>query len=50
MYFVKDNSPFGNPKCGRPLGLRLDQEKNILYVADSYYGIFKVNILTGKMF
>ena len=33
-------------KCGRPLGLRL--KDNFLYVADSYYGIIKVNIQTGK--
>ena len=36
-----------NPKCGRPLGLRLVKETNTLYVADAFYGIFKVDILTG---
>ncbi|KAL5237931.1 hypothetical protein ACI65C_005341 [Semiaphis heraclei] len=29
--------------CGRPLGLNVDK-KGFLYVADSYYGIFKVNL------
>lgn len=32
--------------CGRPLGLRL--RDNWLYLADSYYGIFKINMQTGK--
>ncbi|KAL4105287.1 hypothetical protein QTP88_020540 [Uroleucon formosanum] len=29
--------------CGRPLGLRMDKT-GFLYVADAYYGIFKVNL------
>lgn len=29
--------------CGRPLGLNADQ-KGFLYVADAYYGIYKVNV------
>lgn len=32
--------------CGRPLGLYLDSAK-FLYVADAYYGLFKVNTSTG---
>ncbi|XP_049776721.1 adipocyte plasma membrane-associated protein Hemomucin-like [Schistocerca cancellata] len=32
--------------CGRPLGLKFDKHGN-LYVADTYYGLFKVNIETG---
>ena len=34
-------------KCGRPLGLKFDKQGQ-LYVADSYYGIFKVDVKTGK--
>ncbi|XP_070167646.1 adipocyte plasma membrane-associated protein Hemomucin [Polyergus mexicanus] len=34
-------------KCGRPLGLKFDKKGN-LYVVDTYYGIFKVNIATGE--
>ncbi|XP_014238925.1 adipocyte plasma membrane-associated protein-like [Trichogramma pretiosum] len=34
-------------KCGRPLGLKFDKSGN-LYVCDAYYGIFKVNVTTGK--
>ncbi|XP_015120142.1 adipocyte plasma membrane-associated protein [Diachasma alloeum] len=34
-------------KCGRPLGLKFDKKGN-LFVADAYYGIFKVNVKTGK--
>lgn len=33
--------------CGRPLGLRFDKKGN-LYVVDTYYGIFKVNVATGE--
>jgi len=29
--------------CGRPLGLNVDKN-GFLYVADAYYGIFKVNV------
>ncbi|XP_029174108.1 adipocyte plasma membrane-associated protein-like [Nylanderia fulva] len=34
-------------KCGRPLGMRFDKKGN-LYVVDSYYGIFKVNVESGE--
>lgn len=30
-------------KCGRPLGLKFN-DKGELFVADAYYGIFKVNV------
>lgn len=33
--------------CGRPLGLAIDKN-GVLYAADSYYGIFKVDLKTGK--
>lgn len=33
--------------CGRPLALEFDKD-GALYVADAYYGIFKVNITTGR--
>jgi len=29
--------------CGRPLGLDIDKN-GFLYIADAYYGIFKVNL------
>lgn len=35
--------------CGRPLGLEFDRN-GALYVADAYYGIFKVDIKTGSYF
>lgn len=33
--------------CGRPLGLTFDKH-GALYAADAYYGIFKVDVKTGK--
>ena len=33
--------------CGRPLGFTFDKHGG-LYVADAYYGIFKVDVKTGK--
>uniref|UniRef100_A0A4W3H2Q9 Adipocyte plasma membrane-associated protein n=1 Tax=Callorhinchus milii TaxID=7868 RepID=A0A4W3H2Q9_CALMI len=36
------------PTCGRPLGIRVGPN-GTLYVADAYYGIFKVNPLTGEV-
>lgn len=35
--------------CGRPLGLHFDRN-GALYVADAYYGVFKVDIKTGRYF
>lgn len=34
-------------KCGRPLGLQFN-DKGELFVADAYYGIFKVNVNTRQ--
>ncbi|XP_015518729.2 adipocyte plasma membrane-associated protein [Neodiprion lecontei] len=34
-------------ECGRPLGLQFDKN-GILYVADPYNGIFKVDVMTGE--
>lgn len=34
-------------KCGRPLGMQFDKN-GALYVCDAYYGIFKVDVKTGK--
>lgn len=34
------------PICGRPLGMRMDNE-GYLVVADAYLGIFKINVATG---
>lgn len=37
-----------NKSCGRPLGLRFKPDDNdILYVADAYFGIYKLNVLRG---
>lgn len=33
--------------CGRPLGFQFDKHGG-LYVADAYYGIYKVDVKTGK--
>ncbi|XP_066249443.1 adipocyte plasma membrane-associated protein Hemomucin [Euwallacea similis] len=33
--------------CGRPLGLEFSKD-GLLYAADAYYGIFKVDVNTGK--
>lgn len=33
-------------KCGRPLGIRFGPD-GFLYVADAYYGLFKVNVSSG---
>nr|XP_032521408.1 adipocyte plasma membrane-associated protein-like [Danaus plexippus plexippus] len=34
--------------CGRPLGFVIDENKKNLIVADSYYGIWKVNLESDK--
>lgn len=34
-------------KCGRPLGMDFDADGN-MYACDAYYGVFKVNVQTGK--
>lgn len=36
--------------CGRPLGLHFDPNSKFLYVADAYYGLFKVNTTTGTTY
>lgn len=33
--------------CGRPLGMQFDKH-GMLYVVDGYFGIFKINVATGK--
>lgn len=35
-------------KCGRPLGMSLDKRRNHLIVADTYKGIFEVDLSNGK--
>lgn len=38
----------GNERlCGRPLGLRVHDE--VLYIADAYHGIFRMELTTGKV-
>lgn len=34
-------------KCGRPLGLAFDANKDNLIIADAYYGIWQVNLTSG---
>lgn len=34
--------------CGRPLGMAFDTIGNNLVVADAYYGVWLVNLKTGK--
>lgn len=34
-------------RCGRPLGMRFDKQGN-LYVADAYYGIYKIDVKSGE--
>lgn len=34
--------------CGRPLGMHFDED-GYLYAADSYYGIWKVDMKSGKL-
>ncbi|CAG4957521.1 unnamed protein product [Colias eurytheme] len=34
--------------CGRPLGFYIDEKSGALYIADAYYGIWKVDIKTDK--
>lgn len=36
------------PICGRPLGIRR-LNKDLLVVADTYYGVYTVNVATGKI-
>ncbi|CAF4911027.1 unnamed protein product [Pieris macdunnoughi] len=34
--------------CGRPLGFSIDEKNGLMYVADAYYGIWKVDLKTDK--
>ncbi|CAK1550501.1 unnamed protein product [Leptosia nina] len=34
--------------CGRPLGFSIDENKHLMYVADAYYGIWRVDLKTDK--
>ncbi|XP_046971306.1 adipocyte plasma membrane-associated protein [Vanessa cardui] len=34
--------------CGRPLGFVIDEKNKLMYVADAYHGIWKVNLVTDK--
>lgn len=34
--------------CGRPLGFVIDEKNKVMYVADAYLGIWKVNLVTDK--
>ena len=38
------------PPCGRPFGLRMKPKTNELYVADSFYGIVKVDVEKSKAY
>lgn len=39
---------FEEARCGRPLGLAFDTVGNNLIVADAYYGLWLVDLLSGK--
>jgi sugar lactone lactonase YvrE len=41
------NHPQANAECGRPLGLRINSDGTTLYVADAYYGILSIDLVTG---
>lgn len=45
--FFLTGEPWKEQSCGRPLGLRFNK-RGELFVADAYYGIFKVDVKTGK--
>lgn len=34
--------------CGRPLGFQFDEKNNVMYVADAYLGIWKVDLKNDK--
>ena len=36
------------PKCGRPKGMKINPVDGLLYVADSYKGLMKMNISNGN--
>ncbi|XP_049877787.1 adipocyte plasma membrane-associated protein Hemomucin-like [Pectinophora gossypiella] len=40
--------PMQEHKCGRPLGFEIDGKTGKMYVADAYYGIWKVDLKTDK--
>ncbi|XP_062440175.1 adipocyte plasma membrane-associated protein-like isoform X2 [Rhea pennata] len=40
-------TPDYEPVCGRPHGVRMDQDGNLI-VVDSYFGLYKVNPRTGE--
>lgn len=40
------NNAYEESICGRPLGIVFDKDGNLI-AADSYYGIFRVNVKTG---
>ncbi|XP_050744588.1 adipocyte plasma membrane-associated protein Hemomucin isoform X2 [Drosophila biarmipes] len=50
--FTKIGQPcdyiFDDELCGYPVGLALDTQGNNLIVADSYYGIWQVNLITKE--
>ncbi|KAF0290714.1 Adipocyte plasma membrane-associated protein [Amphibalanus amphitrite] len=42
------DDPLDSPRCGRPLGIRFDQQGRLL-VADAYLGIHRVNVSSGAV-
>lgn len=34
--------------CGRPLGMKFDKDGSLI-VADAYYGVYRVNVNTGRL-
>ncbi len=37
------------PRCGRPLGIRLDKNNKHLIVCDAYYGLLRINIQSKEI-
>ena len=48
LILIQDDLSMGSkPECGRPMGIRFKKKTNILYVADAYNGIYKIDLDKG---
>ncbi|KAL8215359.1 hypothetical protein R6Q57_004808 [Mikania cordata] len=41
------SGPATEDKCGRPLGLKFDKTRQVLYIADAYFGLLEVGLNGG---